>query len=183
MTESGTLTGPYAVSLLERARRDLLTDRATCLRIIESGTVPEILKLRADLVAKKHRIDSQLSGDKADQSDEVAELIAGGIPPEEAEVRAAHSGDSNWRHRAASAGRGVETWLVKIKARLAELQPGQSGNWNATSIAGAAKTGEAAAAALNEMLVSGVRVISFAQVGDDLVVLASRPTGTAITGV
>lgn len=172
---------------IARAQRDLLTDKATCTRIIASGTVAELLKLRSDLVAKKNNIDTQLSGDRADQSDEVAELIAEGVSPDEAETRAAYSGDPLWRHRATSAGRSVEVWLTKIKARLAELQPGQTAGWKAiaTSHAGVAKSAEAVTAMLNEMICNGAKIVSFGKIGDDLVVISSRPAmvvaGTAGT--
>lgn len=134
-----------------------------------------LIALRAELVEIKKNVESQLAADTADLREGRAAMIANGVHPREAVVRAAAAADPEWRDRASRLGRLIDAQLGRIRARLSALTPSTM-RYAAVAIAGAGRTGELAAKALNQLVERGCKIGGYAAVGADLVVMASEPT-------
>lgn len=134
-----------------------------------------LIALRAELVELKKDIESQLADDNASHREDRADMIARGMHPREADLRAAAEGDHDWRARAGKLQRIVDTQLGRIRTRLSVLSP-SARPYSAVAIPGAGRSGELAARALNELVSRGCKIGGYAAVGADLVVMASEPT-------
>jgi hypothetical protein len=91
-------------------------------RLIETGTLAELRAARDERNAEKKKIEEQLAGDKIDMLEERSALIKKGLAPRHAQMQATANGDQDWRHRAASALRHLDTELPRLKRRIHALE-------------------------------------------------------------
>lgn len=150
-------------------------DRRRTEQAIEEASASGLLTIRAELVAFKKLLESQLSDGKADLNEERAELMSRGMHPAEANWRATNAADPDWRARTTALIRIVDTLLGKIRSRLGTMTAERVSVAGAVVLAGCGRDATKAAAALNDFLSRGCKVHAFNVVGDDLVVVANEP--------
>jgi len=156
------------------APRRRAIDEDRCKRVIAGTDIAALLELRADLIEISNRIRSQLEADNAAAMEELVEDLDAGLSPEEAGRRKVQATDHDWRARAKTVLRVIDSWITKIRARIAQINPGHSA-FKAVSLPGVARNGEMVASALNQLIERGCKIGSFCVVGADLVVVASEP--------
>lgn len=140
---------------------------------LRGSDVNRLLKIRVKLVEKKKSIESQLADDTADLRGDRADLLASGMHPREADLRAQAAGDPDWRARASGLNRIIDGMLSKIRQRLSELTANQ--NYAAVVIQNGASTASNVASAINSFLGRGCKIGHAIVVGNDLVLVASEP--------
>jgi DNA mismatch repair ATPase MutS len=90
--------------------------------LIKTGTLVELRAARDERNAEKKKIEEQLSGDKTDMLEERGAFIKKGLDPRSAQLQATANTDHDWRHRAATALRHLDTELPRLKRRIHELE-------------------------------------------------------------
>ena len=151
-------------------------DTNRCLAILTSGSVVELRNLKMELTTIKKDIETQLSNSASETHNERMRLLETGMHGREAEQRAqsaAHGPD--WKARATAVGRLADTWLSKIKARLATMQTAPGAGLSAVAIENVATNTTRIVQALNGLLKAGSKVVAWQTNGPDLIVIASEP--------
>lgn len=149
-------------------------DEAEIDRLAANGTIAQLHAARAELVTKQQQIEAQLTADRADEREAIANSIDKGMSFQEANLQSFTETDHGWRARARFKLRIISAALSRINARLTALGM-KITPYGAVVVPAAGRSATSTAAALNALLQGGSRVMAFSVVDGDLIVVASEP--------